>query len=97
MVYPYSLNAVCSQADEQDDVETAYGHFIPHQGEYYYQGDRLLTAKDLQYIFSIGKNRAYELMNSKAFPTLQIGCRKYVSSAALQKWVETYTGREYIL
>ena len=59
--------------------------------------DRLLTAKDLQYIFSIGKNRAYELMNSKAFPTLQIGGRKYVSRGALRKWVEMYSGREYFV
>ena len=59
--------------------------------------DRLLTAKDLQYIFSISRNHAYELLNSKAFPTLQIGSRKYVSWDALQKWISTYTGRQYLL
>lgn len=59
--------------------------------------DRLLTAKDLQYIFSISRNHAYELLNSKAFPTLQIGSRKYVSWEALQKWISTYTGRQYLL
>lgn len=59
--------------------------------------DRLLTVRDLQYIFSIGRNHAYVLMNSKAFPTMQVGSRKYVSREALQKWIETYTGRQYIL
>ena len=66
------------------------------EGERVIPKDRLLTAQDLQYIFSIGKNRAYELLNSKAFPTIQIGCRKYVSWNALQKWIETYSGRKYI-
>lgn len=59
--------------------------------------DRLLTVKDLQYIFSISRNHAYELLNSKAFPTLQIGRRKYVSWEALQKWISTYTGGQYLL
>ena len=59
--------------------------------------DRLLTVKDLQYIFSIGRNHAYVLMNSKAFPTLQVGSRKYVSWEALQKWIQTYTGKQYII
>ena len=92
-----AYDAVCCQPVEKDDHETAHGQFYPPPVEYYYQEDRLLTAKDLQYILSIGKNRAYELMNSRAFPTLQIGCRKYVSRAALRKWVETYTGREYLI
>ena len=65
-------------------------------GEYVIPKDRLLTVKDLQYIFSIGRNRAYELMNSKAFPTLKLGSRKYVSWNALQEWIDTYTGRQFL-
>lgn len=60
-------------------------------------GDRLLTPKDLQVIFSIGKNRAYELMNSSGFPTLKINNRMYVSKSALDKWIDTYTGRQYLV
>ena len=67
------------------------------EGEYVIPKDRLLTVKDIQYIFSIGRNHAYVLMNSKAFPTLQIGSRKYVSREALEKWIETYTGRHYLV
>ena len=59
--------------------------------------ERLLTPKDLQYIFGIGKNRAYELMNSSGFPTLKINSRMYVSKTALNKWIDTYTGRQYLV
>ena len=59
--------------------------------------ERLLTPKDLQYIFGIGKNRAYELMNSSGFPTLRVNNRMYVSKEALTKWVNTYTGRQYLV
>ena len=59
--------------------------------------ERLLTPKDLQYIFGIGKNRAYELMNSSGFPTLKINNRMYVSKTALNKWIDIYTGRQYLV
>lgn len=57
--------------------------------------DRLLTYKDIQFIFGVGKNRAYELMNSSGFPTLRIGERMYVSREALRKWIATYTNKTY--
>jgi predicted DNA-binding transcriptional regulator AlpA len=57
-------------------------------------GTRMLTAKDIQEIFMIGKNTAYELMNSKGFPTLRINNRLYVSQSALNKWIETYSGKK---
>ena len=95
---PSEYENTASRLPEGEDTATMiYDGFNIPGGEYYLQSDRLLTAKDLQYIFSIGKNRAYELMNSKAFPTLRLGSRKYVSRSALQKWVETYSGREYLL
>ena len=97
MNYPNNANVGLPQSASQAAVAEECGHLKTPVGENYLQDDRLLTVKDLQYIFSVGKNRAYELMNSKAFPSLQIGNRKYVSRAALQKWVETYTGREYLL
>jgi len=57
--------------------------------------DRLLTYKDIQYIFGVGKNRAYELLNSSGFPTLKIGNRMYVSKKALDEWIATYTFKTY--
>lgn len=57
--------------------------------------DRLLTYKDIQYIFGVGKNRAYELLNSSGFPTIRIGERMYVSKKALDEWIATYTSKTY--
>ena len=59
--------------------------------------ERLLTPKDIQAIFSIGKNRAYSLMKSDGFPSLRINNRLYVSKAALNSWIEKYTGRQFSL
>jgi predicted DNA-binding transcriptional regulator AlpA len=59
--------------------------------------DRLLTYKDIQYIFGVGKNRAYELLNSSGFPTLKIGNRMYVSKKALDEWIATYTFKTYLI
>ena len=97
MNYPDYATVSCPQPMEQTAVAEDSCHLKTPVGEHYLQDDRLLTAKDLQYIFSVGKNRAYELMNSKAFPSLQIGSRKYVSHTALQEWVKTYTGKEYLI
>lgn len=59
--------------------------------------DRLLTPRDIQRIFSFGKNRAYELMNSSGFPTIRIGSRMYVTRAALEKWLDMYKGCSYLV
>ena len=48
-------------------------------------------------IFSIGRNQAYALMHSAGFPSITINNRLYVEPAKLQKWLDTYTGRTYIL
>ena len=60
-------------------------------------GDRLLTYQDIQNIFHCGKNRAYELLHSACFPTLQIGGRYYVKQSALNSWIDTYTGRFFMI
>ena len=59
--------------------------------------DRLLTAKDLQEIFQIGKNRAYELLHSQAFPTIRINGRMYVTRRHFNNWLDTYAGRQFLL
>lgn len=58
---------------------------------------KLLTPKDIQSIFSVGRNQAYALMHSAGFPSITINNRLYVEPAKLQKWLDTYTGRTYIL
>lgn len=58
---------------------------------------RLLTAKDIQRIFTIGKNQAYALMHSKGFPSITINSRLYVQQESLAKWLSTYEGRQYLV
>lgn len=58
---------------------------------------KLLTPKEIQCIFSIGKNQAYALMHSTGFPSITINNRIYVTQENLKKWLDTYTGRKYIL
>lgn len=45
----------------------------------------MLTTKDLQVILKIGRDRAYALMRSKAFPSMKIGARYYVTKEALEE------------
>lgn len=59
--------------------------------------DRLLTVKDLQAVFSCGKDKVYQLMHSSGFPTIQVGGRYYVRRDDLDRWLSTYTGRKYIV
>lgn len=59
--------------------------------------EKLLTVKDIQEVFSFGKNQAYALMHSDGFPTIHINNRMYVEESALRQWIKTYSGRKYIL
>ena len=57
----------------------------------------LLTAKDLQNIFGCSKNRAYDIMHAKGFPSIQIGRRYYTKKSDLDTWLETWAGRQFII
>ena len=57
----------------------------------------LYTVSDIQRIFKIGRNKAYQLMSSSGFPSITINNRIYVTQENLKKWLDTYTGRKYIL
>lgn len=59
------------------------------------QGLRVLTTKDIQDIFKIGKNSAYELMHSPAFPSFSINNRLYVTEEALADWLDTYKKKKF--
>ena len=45
------------------------------------------TVADIQQILGIGKNQAYQLVNSGEFPTRQVGCRKLVSMNVFNTWL----------
>mgnify|MGYP003094386932 CR=1 FL=1 len=51
------------------------------------------NAEELAKVMKISKETAYCLMNSKGFPTQNIGKRKVVEATALQRWasIERYT------
>lgn len=58
---------------------------------------KLLTVKDLQEILHIGRDKAYALMHSKAFPATKIGGRYFVAQEQLQKWIERYAYKSFDL
>lgn len=57
----------------------------------------MLTVKDLQRELNIGRDSAYALMRAKAFPSIKIGRRYFVSKEALARWLERYQGRQFIM
>ncbi len=57
----------------------------------------LLGTKDLQKELNVGRDRAYNLMHAKAFPSIKIGGRYYVAPEELKKWIQQYTYREFKL
>lgn len=48
----------------------------------------LLTVKNLIEILKIGRDTAYALMRSSAFPSMKIGGRYYVTQEELKKWLD---------
>ena len=57
----------------------------------------MLTTKDLQRTLKIGRDRAYALMRPKAFPSMKIGARYYVTQEALDEWLRKYAYKTYEL
>jgi len=49
-------------------------------------GKDYLNCDDIVSIMGIGKNNARQLLNSEAFPTIEIGNRKVVSVIAFALW-----------
>ena len=48
----------------------------------------MLTVKELQTKFNLGKNKAYKLVHTKGFPTIKIGKTILIPEEQLQLWVE---------
>ena len=57
--------------------------------------NRLLRVRDLQEIFGCSKDRAYKLANSKGFPSIKIGRQIYIPEKELEKWISTYSYKEF--
>jgi len=58
-------------------------------------GKDYLCCDDLVVIMGIGKNNARQLLNSVAFPTIEVGNRKVVSVIAFTLW-SLLDSRNYI-
>ncbi len=50
--------------------------------------------KDIQEIFSIGRNKAIALMNTEGFPAIKLGRTYRVERESLRRWVKEHEGKE---
>ena len=51
----------------------------------------ILTAENLGALFHMSRAGVYNLLNSSDFPTLHVGCRKFVTKDNLIAWMERNT------
>lgn len=49
----------------------------------------LLTPPEAQKVLRVGKNKIYELLNDRTFPTVKIDKKLFVRRDALEKWLES--------
>lgn len=56
---------------------------------------KMLNVKEMQEILRIGRDKAYALMHSRAFPSIKIGGRYFVEAEALEEWLQKQRFREY--
>ena len=56
-----------------------------------------LKTKDIQVVMGIGRDKAYQLMRSRSFPSTKIGGNYFVSRDALNRWMLSNERKEYVL
>lgn len=59
--------------------------------------DRILKVKDIQENLGISKSRAYELINMRGFPKIQIGRRYYIPEREYKEWISDHLQRKVLL
>ena len=57
----------------------------------------MYNVKDITKIFNCGITHAYELVNSKGFPSIKVGGRFLVERTALEKWMEKHQGKTFLI
>jgi predicted DNA-binding transcriptional regulator AlpA len=55
-----------------------------------------LSATDVAETLGLSRAGAYNLINSRGFPTLQIGSRKIVPKQKFIEWINQHTGGEQV-
>ena len=53
-----------------------------------------MTVKEMQSYLSIGRVKAYELVNSSGFPSFRIGRKILIDCEALDRWVKAQEGKQ---
>ena len=59
--------------------------------------EHLLNMKQVQEIFGCSRAFAYKIVNQPDFPKIRINSKILVPATKLQKWIDSYTGKEYEL
>ena len=62
-----------------------------------YENTKILKTGDLKNILGIGRDKAYALIRSKAFPSTKIGRTCFVTEKNLKIRLDNYAGREFEL
>lgn len=57
----------------------------------------LLSTSDLQKKLRIGRDKAYALMRSSAFPSIKLGGRYYVVEKEVDDWLKHYAYKSFEL
>lgn len=55
------------------------------------------NVKELQKVLGIGRDTAYALMRSRAFPSIKISGRFFVEKEALRIWLKHQEGKEFLM
>ena len=57
----------------------------------------LYTVEDIASILKIGKTKAYKLVNTRGFPVLRLGNQLRIPSDKFENWINSYTGKTFVL
>ena len=55
------------------------------------------TVKDIQRIFHCGRDKAYEIVNMKGFPKMNVSRKILVHPEALRKWIQQNHSRKIFI
>jgi hypothetical protein len=57
----------------------------------------IYNTSDIQRIFKCGKQQAYQLMNTKGFPSIRLNSKLIVEKTALLHWLKMNQGKQILM
>ena len=57
----------------------------------------IYNTNDIQRIFKCGKQQAYQLMNTKGFPSIRLNSKLIVEKTALLHWLKMNQGKQILM